>query len=182
MLNLVRSVASSLFLTALGYLILERPTGDRLATALFSLGTFGALAAASFVVDRPRTERAAVEGWRSKVTEITPSERYPLWALLFRLYGPSGEVADGQVGAEIEHRSGTIRTKPGFPWFDDHNLQPDELSHYVAFFPESFEGGRREDGEYVLRWFETHGLSRRLLADPHRFAIHGGRVHRAKPE
>jgi hypothetical protein len=96
-------------------------------------------------------EAGGVPGWDSKVTELTPSEKYPLWALMFRLYGPAGRPAEGEVTCEVDFDGNTYLPKAGNPRFDDVNLQPGELPHYVAFFPESFDAAERRDGDYELR-------------------------------
>jgi hypothetical protein len=133
-------------------------------------------------VERWRNRPIVVPGWDSKVTEVTPSETINLWTLMFRLYGPKGAAAQGEVSCEVDVGGKSYHSKERFPTFDSVHLQPGELPHYVAFFPEAFEGAKREDGDYELRWYEAHGLSRRLLARPHRFKLRNGRVHRAKRE
>lgn len=167
-----------------------------LVVLLFSEDEMTALVAAGFVAlvgliltalwERSRTRRRrkpAIRGWDSKVTEVTPSPKFPgLWLLLFRLYGPDGKPATGYVTCEVETEGTIYYPKGGRPVFDEVNLQPQELPHYVAFFPESFQGAVREDGNYELRWSERYGLSRRLLADPHPFTIENGRLKSAKPE
>jgi hypothetical protein len=129
------------------------------------------------VASRP----VALRGWDSKVTEVTPSEKIPLWALMFRLYGQRVVRPTVRSPAKSTWRE-RPPSKTGLPTFDSLHLQPGELPHYVAFFPPSFDGAERTDGRYELRWYEKHGLSRRLLAKPHRFTIRNGRVLRARPE
>jgi hypothetical protein len=87
-----------------------------------------------------RSRPVALRGWDSKVTEVTPSEKIPLWALMFRLYGPEGSAANGEVACEVDVEGKTYPSKTGLPTFDSLHLQPGELPHYVAFFPPSFDG------------------------------------------
>lgn len=91
-----------------------------------------------------------------------------MWALMFRLYGPEGRPADGEVTCEVRVGGATYTPKLLSPTFDDHHLEPGELPHYVVFFPNSFEGANKTDGAYDLRWYEAWSRHpvKDLAADP----------------
>jgi hypothetical protein len=126
----------------------------------------------------PFAERG-VRGWKSKVTEVTPSAKYPgLWLLLFRLYGPEGRPAEGAVTCHVKHDRGE---ESHTPRFDDRHLHAGEPPHYSAFYPFG-KTAPIPNGTYELTWREQYGLGERILAKHRRFAIKNGRVVGAKPE
>jgi len=117
-----------------------------------------------------------VAGWDTRIEHVLPSERYPIHALIAKLYGPNSQLAQGKVGAILRRGPDIVREEDAVR-FDDVYLQPGEGPHYsMTLFSPFRPKERLPDGRYELRWIEEHGVGHRDLTEPHVFEIRQGMV------
>jgi hypothetical protein len=128
-----------------------------------------------FLDDRPYTTLPGGE-WNSRVEFVVPSPKYPgFYALVAKLYGPSGQPAEGTVTASLRRGDETLREEP--VQFETRHLQHNELPHYRMSLRSPFRPEEvLDDGFYELRWTESYALGRRELTPPHSFEIRQGGV------
>lgn len=117
--------------------------------------------------------------WYSQVIAIHREEEDTRMLVInLKLYTPDGSESPDPVSAELHLPGGGVALGPVAAEWNEHNVHEDDQAHYSLFFPSgSFGmefGDEVENGEYVLRWRQKHGIGWHYLDKPHHFEISNG--------